>query len=137
MSDQQTIDWLRGLAAQGGKGVVNNVDARCLGRIADELESLRFELNDARNEIEIADSQIDRMRGVVRYVPTFDPITINPDPKRAMFPAAPPIAIGAIGANTIQLTIGGVSRVVDGISLCNAVNQCLSDWRRGVAVSRS
>jgi hypothetical protein len=33
--------WLRGLAEKGGKGVVNNVDARCLGRIADELEHLR------------------------------------------------------------------------------------------------
>lgn len=30
--------WLRGLAAKGGRGVVNNIDARSLGRIADELE---------------------------------------------------------------------------------------------------
>lgn len=41
MSDQQTIDWLRGLAESGGRGVVNNIDARCLGRIADDLERLR------------------------------------------------------------------------------------------------
>lgn len=40
MSDQQTIDWLRGLAEKGGRGVVNNIDARCLGRIADDLERL-------------------------------------------------------------------------------------------------
>lgn len=40
MSDQ-TIEWLRSLAAKGGKGVVDNIDARCLGRIADELEALR------------------------------------------------------------------------------------------------
>jgi hypothetical protein len=40
MTDQ-TIAWLRGLADKGGKGVVNNIDARCLGRIADELEYLR------------------------------------------------------------------------------------------------
>ena len=33
--------WLRGLAEKGGKGVVNNIDARCLGRIGDELERLR------------------------------------------------------------------------------------------------
>ena len=39
--DDQTVEWLRGLAAKGGKGVVNNIDARCLGRIADELELLR------------------------------------------------------------------------------------------------
>jgi hypothetical protein len=41
MSDLQadsTIHWLRSLAVKGGKGVVNNVDARCLGRIADKIE---------------------------------------------------------------------------------------------------
>ena len=38
---EQTIAWLRGLAARGGKGVVNNIDARCLGRIADEIEKLQ------------------------------------------------------------------------------------------------
>lgn len=32
--------WLRGLATEGGKGVVNNIDARALGRVADELEHL-------------------------------------------------------------------------------------------------
>lgn len=35
------VPWLRTLAEQGGRGVVNNIDARCLGRIADELERLR------------------------------------------------------------------------------------------------
>jgi hypothetical protein len=39
--DDQTIEWLRGLAEKGGKGVVNNIDARCLGRIADDLMLLR------------------------------------------------------------------------------------------------
>lgn len=33
-------EWLRQLATAGGKGVVNNVDARALGRIADRLENL-------------------------------------------------------------------------------------------------
>lgn len=37
MSDQ-IIQWLRGLAENGGKGVVNNIDARCLGRVADLIE---------------------------------------------------------------------------------------------------
>jgi len=36
----QTVTWLRGLAARGGKGVVDNIDARCFGRIADQLEYL-------------------------------------------------------------------------------------------------
>ncbi len=34
------VPWLRGLAEQGGKGVVGNIDARCLGRVADDLERL-------------------------------------------------------------------------------------------------
>jgi len=37
------VTWLRYLADKGGKGVVNNIDARCLGRIADELERLQSE----------------------------------------------------------------------------------------------
>ena len=49
MSNQQTIDWLRGLAEKGGRGVVNNIDARCLGRIADELERLTVQEKDYRN----------------------------------------------------------------------------------------
>lgn len=36
----QTVMWLRSLARKGGKGVVNNIDARCLGRVADTLEDL-------------------------------------------------------------------------------------------------
>jgi hypothetical protein len=35
------VAWLRGLAEKGGKGVVNNIDARSLGRIAEEIERLR------------------------------------------------------------------------------------------------
>ena len=35
------VPWLRELADKGGTGVVNNVDARALGRIADELMRLR------------------------------------------------------------------------------------------------
>lgn len=36
----QAVDWLRGLADKGGKGVVNNIDARCLGRVANTLARL-------------------------------------------------------------------------------------------------
>lgn len=39
-SRELTIKWLRGLADEGGKDAVNNIDARCLGRIADDLEAL-------------------------------------------------------------------------------------------------
>lgn len=52
MSDQQTVDWLRALAAKGGRGVVNNIDARCLGRIADELERLNAQEKDYRNLVQ-------------------------------------------------------------------------------------
>ncbi len=39
-----SVQWLRSLAKQGDKGVVNNVDARALGRIADEIERLQAEV---------------------------------------------------------------------------------------------
>ena len=42
---QLSIDWLRGLAGKGGKGVVGNIDARGLGHIAEQLSTLT-----ARNE---------------------------------------------------------------------------------------
>jgi len=44
------VDWLRALAAKGGKGVVNNIDARSLGSIADRLESLSKALSEAEAE---------------------------------------------------------------------------------------
>lgn len=43
-----TIEWLRGLAEEGGKGVVNNIDARSLGRIARDLEQMEKTLQVAR-----------------------------------------------------------------------------------------
>lgn len=35
------IEWLRKLSESGGKGTVDNVDARALGRVADELERMK------------------------------------------------------------------------------------------------
>jgi hypothetical protein len=35
------VAWLRGLATKGGKGVVNNLDARSLGAAADEMDAAR------------------------------------------------------------------------------------------------
>jgi hypothetical protein len=52
MSD---IAWLRNLAEKGSKGIVDNIDARALGRIANEIERLhtdRAELLAALQEIE-------------------------------------------------------------------------------------
>lgn len=43
------VKWLRGLADKGGKGVVDNIDARSLGRIAEELERLRTQERDYRS----------------------------------------------------------------------------------------
>lgn len=69
------------------------------------------------------------MRPQKRYVSTFDPVSANPDPNRAMMPATPPIEIEAIGPNTVRVSIGGVKRVFDGIALCDAVHKCLNDFR--------
>lgn len=38
ISNPNMVPWLRSLAEKGGKGGVTNVDARSLGRVADELE---------------------------------------------------------------------------------------------------
>lgn len=44
MTIHTLLPWLRKLEADGGMGVVNNVDARTLGRAADEIEYLRSRL---------------------------------------------------------------------------------------------
>jgi hypothetical protein len=40
------VPWLRELADKGGSGVVNNVDARSLGRIADLIVDMRVALEE-------------------------------------------------------------------------------------------
>jgi len=42
------IKWLHGLAEQGGKGTVNNIDARALGRCGDEITRLRADVERLR-----------------------------------------------------------------------------------------
>ena len=42
------VQWLRSLAEKGGKGTVDNIDARALGRCADEMERLQ-ELGEPKN----------------------------------------------------------------------------------------
>ena len=42
------IAWLRTLEKRGGKGVVNNIDARALGRVASALERTRDVVKVAR-----------------------------------------------------------------------------------------
>ncbi len=44
-----TVAWFRHLAEKGGKGVVNNIDARALGRIADDLEAKDAEVARLKN----------------------------------------------------------------------------------------
>src|SRR5216684_3297119 len=58
------VSWLRELAEKGGKGVVNNIDARCLGRIADELEqsaTQATDIHDGRRTLTEAEDQIERL----------------------------------------------------------------------------
>lgn len=64
------VPWLRYLAEKGGKGVVNNIDARCLGRIADELERLTAQERDYRN---LTQSLLDMGGG--------DPVSLPGSPK--------------------------------------------------------
>lgn len=48
MSDDfATIIWLRRLATEAGKGVVNNIDGRTLGRVADRLEAMNAQVETA------------------------------------------------------------------------------------------
>ena len=51
--------WLRGLAQKGGKSVVGNIDARSLGRIADELDRLRAEIERLRRTLIEAKLQLE------------------------------------------------------------------------------
>jgi hypothetical protein len=55
------VTWLRGLAEKGGKGVVNNIDARCLGRIADDLERLQNRAKFQTEMIERRDTALRRI----------------------------------------------------------------------------
>lgn len=50
--------WLRELSDKGGKGVVNNIDARCLGRAANLLARL--------SEVEKALAEAERARDYYR-----------------------------------------------------------------------
>ena len=51
--------WLRGLAAKGGKGVVNNIDARSLGRVADQLVHLHEQLETLHDQIVMLEHEVD------------------------------------------------------------------------------
>lgn len=57
------VPWLRGIAEKGGKGVVDNIDARCLGRVADELARLRAELADRDAKLAVVVGARDLIEG--------------------------------------------------------------------------
>jgi hypothetical protein len=63
-----SIEWLRGLAEKGGKGVVNNIDARSLGRIADELDRLRKAIREADKRLaDMGYSDLTKARKILRH----------------------------------------------------------------------
>lgn len=70
-----------------------------------------------------------------KFVPTFEPITtvdaghIVEHPTTSI--SAPHIAVEPHGANHVRITIGGITKTVDGISLCNIVNEAIAAARRG------
>ena len=60
---RQTIQWLRKLSMQGGKrGVVDNIDAKSLARVADRLEELWEDRNDFIERMTKADKTVDVAR---------------------------------------------------------------------------
>lgn len=56
------VTWLRGLAEKGGKGVVNNIDARCLGRVADVIEAKDDHITSLLNTAIEQKEEIERLR---------------------------------------------------------------------------
>jgi len=63
------VPWLRGLAERGGRGVVNNIDARSLGRVADEIERLRTEIKQLGAENLDAQVRILKLRKALKGEP--------------------------------------------------------------------
>jgi hypothetical protein len=63
------VPWLRKLAKDGGKGTVNNIDARCLGRIADEIERLRelFRIDGEQHAAHVKNVQHEQDARIVAY----------------------------------------------------------------------
>ena len=57
--------WLESLAEKGGKGTVDNIDARALGRIAVEIKQLQFELRMEREALVKAHNKARRVAQAV------------------------------------------------------------------------
>jgi hypothetical protein len=55
------VVWLRGLAGKGGKGTVNNVDARALGRVANTLDAMHTENAKLREALKPFTPLVDEM----------------------------------------------------------------------------
>jgi hypothetical protein len=74
------VPWLRGLAELGGKGVVHNIDARSLGRVADEIERLTEERDRIERNRDMwreqCNRQADQIRGT-RSLPSHQQGTEN------------------------------------------------------------
>lgn len=65
LSGNETVAWLRSMSDRGGKGVVNNVDARSLGRCAyliaaqsAQIEALTTERDELRAEANDLDAKL-------------------------------------------------------------------------------
>lgn len=67
------ITWLRSLAEKGGKGTVNAIDARSLGRVADTLAALApaaevGEQTHLVSEIHRQHKEIERLRAEIQWL---------------------------------------------------------------------
>lgn len=66
-----------------------------------------------------------------KFVPTFEPVlsTDGLKPHPTIEISAPHMAVEPWGQNHVRITIAGITKTVDGVSLCNAVNEALAAKR--------
>lgn len=76
------VIWLRTLKEKGGKGVVGNIDARALGRVADALERTQAVVKAARRDYCQVVGKFDDCRATLAH--TYEMLTGNePTPPKS------------------------------------------------------
>jgi hypothetical protein len=71
------VKWLRGLAAKGGNGTVDNIDARALGAIADEIKHLRARAAKLEAALEVARQEIAKAKELQFSGPASDAASVH------------------------------------------------------------
>ena len=60
--------WLNQLAARGGKGVVNNIDAVSLGKVSDQIRDMRKEIESLHHEKAVLAAKVDQYMELIMAV---------------------------------------------------------------------